>query len=481
VIAAAIRIAVLVPVLAATMSGTGPIPRTTATTQPSTAQPSTAQPSAIRLGFPRPPPVDTRQLPRDSRPTALPGVRQSTPCARAQPGRVNTGPNLRELRQAPELAQLWKSSRGVGVRIAVIDSGVSPHPLLGNRLIDGGDYVTGGTGLADCDGHGTAVAGIAAAGTDVGSGFSGVAPMAEVLSLRQSSSSFSVPGPGGTWRAAGDIDTLARAVLRAVELGAGVINISQVVCLPAQQAATEAAPLQAAIHAAVQRNVVVIAAAGNMPSPSCPDRPDRDMVVLPAWYDDDVLAVASLGPDGAASAFSIRAPWVDVAAPGERLISLSATGPELTDAVSDIASDASATSVAVPMRGTSFAAPAVAGLAALVRARYPALTARQVMDRITATATRRGEGHNLSTGWGAVDAKAALTRTPAVLPPPTSDDADQPIGTRTLALPAPDHRKSTTPTAHWAGLLGLLTAMGATAIAVSRQRTQRTQRTRPRR
>ena len=86
------------------------------------------------------------------------------------------------------------------------------------------------------------------------------------------------------------------------------------------------------------------------------------MVVSPAWYDDYVLTVGSVGPDGAPSHFSLAGPWVDVAAPGEawcRWIPMARTCSTRMPASDD----------ATPISGTSYAAPVVSGLAALVRSR----------------------------------------------------------------------------------------------------------------
>jgi len=228
------------------------------------------------------------------------------------------------------------------------------------------------------------------------------------------------------------------------------------------------AVVQAAVHHAAQRDVVVVVAAGNRDpagSGACPADSGNDTVVLPAWYDDDVLAVASVAPDGTASQFGIRAPWVDVAAPGEQLMSLSPNGSGSTDVLVGLNGQFQS------MQGSSFAAPAVAGLAALIRARYPELRARQVMDRITATATSTG-ARNDAMGWGTIDPLAALTRTPAVLDPPdrrrtaTLPDAGR------LPLSPPDPTRFAAPSAVWAGVLGLLAAAAATTSTVLRSRTR---------
>ena len=140
---------------------------------------------------------------------------------------------------------------------------------------------------------------------------------------------------------------------RSVEAGATVVNISGAVCLPAERAAVDGAPVRAALRAAAAADVVVVAAAGNLDSGGCAaDRPD--LVSLPGWYDDDVLTVGAVGPDDRPARFTVPGPWVDVAAPGTDVRSLTVdggTGP--------------------PLDGTSFAAPLVAGLAALIRERHP--------------------------------------------------------------------------------------------------------------
>jgi membrane-anchored mycosin MYCP len=373
-----------------------------------------------------------------------------------------------------KLSRLRTITKGRGVRIAVIDSGVAKHPLLAGRLVDGGDYVAGGSGLSDCEGHGTAVAGIAAAAYDEDTGFAGIAPQAEVISIRQTSATYRTTGANGVETPAGDVDTLAKAIVRAVALGAEVINVSETSCVPVGQAAARGAGVQAAVHYAAQHNVVVVVAAGNR-NGTCPEQSGNSLIVLPAWYDEDVLAVASIAPDGTASQFGIRAPWVDVAAPGEQVVSLSPGGAGLTDTIVSV-SDRSD-----PLQGSSFAAPAVAGLAALIRARYPELNARQVMDRITATAKRGdGAGRSDAVGWGTIDTVAALTRSPAVLDPPGQPDPSALDG-GVLPLPHEDPRRATGPAAQWGAALASVAAAAASALAVPRVRGRNARRDVPNR
>ncbi len=415
-------------------------------------------------GFPRPPPVDMHQLPRDTQPSALPGLRQAVRCATPADADPSDLSSLIWGVRSMKLTELRRIGKGTKTRIAVIDSGVAKHPLLAARLSDGGDYVAGRSGLSDCEGHGTAVAGIAAAAVDAGSEFAGVAPQAEVISIRQTSASYRTTGTDGLERPAGSVGTLAQAVVHAVQLGADVINISETACVPVDRAAVEGAAVQAAVHYAAQRNVVVVVAAGNRGGGQCPEQSGNQIIVLPAWYDEDVLAVASVAPDGTASQFGVRAPWVDVAAPGERVVSLSPNGGGLTDKIISPTQDG-------PIQGSSFAAPAVAGLAALIRARYPELSARQMMDRITATADRaRDAGRNDSVGWGTMNTVAALTRTPAVLDPPSQPSRTALAGSGVLPLAPPDPQRSTEPAVLWGAALGLVAAAAAVALAVPRTR-----------
>ncbi len=315
-----------------------------------------------------------------------------------------------------DLPRVWPLSRGEGQTVAVIDTGVARHRLL-PHLMPGGDYVYTGDGTDDCDGHGTIVAGIIGAAEDPtgGAGFSGIAPDATIIGIRQSSVKFAPagePAPGF-----GDVDTLAAAVRTAADMGASVINVSSIACIAATDDLDDRALGAALAYAVDVKNVVVVAAAGNVgglgqcpdqnppADPARPGRPDWasvKVVVSPAWYDDYVLTVGSVDPQGAPSQFTLAGPWVDVAAPGEGVVSLDADGEGLVDTLPVLGNPA-------PIVGTSYAAPVVSGIAALVRARSPHLTARQVMQRIRETAHRPPSGWDPFVGNGVVDALAAVS------------------------------------------------------------------------
>ena len=122
----------------------------------------------------------------------------------------------------------------------------------------------------------------------------------------------------------------------------------------------------------------------------------------PSWYDDYVLTVGSVDERGAPSRFSLAGPWLDVAAPGEGIVSLDPDGEGL---VSSLPTDGNP----MPISGTSYAAPVVSGIVALVRSRSPELTARQVMRHIEETAHKPAAGWDPLVGHGIVDALAAVS------------------------------------------------------------------------
>lgn len=353
-----------------------------------------------------PPPVDDSRLPAAGPASPPRRTTQHDDCA-AAPVLSPVSPDPGQLAGA-DLARVWALTRGAGQTVAVIDTGVARHRRL-PHLIPGGDYVSTGDGTADCDGHGTLVAGIIGATDDSADpgAFTGIAPDVSLLAVRQSSNKFrALDDPAGS--GFGDVGTLASAVRTAADLGATVINISSVACQSADSNLDDRALGAALAYAVDVKNVVVVTAAGNVGAAGqCPANNPSDttgwddvsVVASPAWYDDYVLTVGSVGPDGAASAFSLAGPWVDVAAPGEDVVSLAPASEGLVQN----ASDGSAIS------GTSYAAPVVSAIAALVRARSPELTARQVMQRIEDTALPPPGGWDPTVGHGVVDALAAVS------------------------------------------------------------------------
>ena len=362
-----------------------------------------------------PPPIDDRWLPEPALPAPSRPTVQREVCAVVTANSGDSGSGHDQLADL-DLPQVWQLTRGAGQRVAVIDTGVSRHQRL-PAVVPGGDYVSTGDGTQDCDAHGTLVAGIV----------TGVAPDVTLISIRQSSAKFA-PATDRSGAGVGDVDTMAKAVRTAADLGASVINVSSVACAPAASVLDDRALGAALAYAVDVKNAVIVAAAGNTGGAAqCPaQRSDATwesvtVAVSPAWYDDYVLTVGSVNAEGAPSAFTLAGPWVDVAATGEGVRPLGSA----------------------PLSGTSYAAPVVSGLAALIRARFPALTARQVMQRIESTAHRPPAGWDPLVGNGTVDALVAVSTdsTPATTskshPPPV------PISTPPPPRPSNGHVRDT--------------------------------------
>nr|WP_231980228.1 type VII secretion-associated serine protease mycosin [Mycobacterium sp. E2497] len=433
--------------------------------------------SAIRppVVEPGPPPAGPPLPPQPSELKALCGV----------PTGVLAGTDFRKQTSADAMLNYrsaWRFSRGAGQKVAVIDTGVNRHPRL-HALEGGGDYVSTTDGLADCDAHGTLVAGLIAAAPDSDDSFAGVAPDAAILSIRQNSSVYGPVGgannandPNATSTGYGDTATLALAVTRAVDLGATVVNISEAACA-AVGTGLDDAGLGRAVRYAFDRNVVVVAAAGNVSAQSrCASQnsqndPNQPMtqgwdtvqtIATPAWFSDYVLAVGAVTTSALPADFSLHGPWLAVAAPGENITSLDANGPGLVDA--ELAQRG-----LMPLNGTSFAAPLVSGVVALIRSRFPQLTAQQVMELVKRTAHTPGDGPNPATGYGVVDPVAALTYQ---LPPPqtgTGSERAASIGRGAQ----PDSRKEHARTVVFGVTAASLAVMAAAAaLAAARRRSR---------
>ncbi|MER7270204.1 type VII secretion-associated serine protease mycosin [Micromonospora carbonacea] len=291
-------------------------------------------------------------------------------------------------------ASAWRVTRGEGVTVAVVDSGVSAtHPLLRGQVRPGRDFnaLPSNAGQCDAAGHGTIVAGIIAGREGTGSPFTGIAPAARILPVRV------LPDTRRT-NDEGLPAQIGLAIRWAVDQGADVINLS-LVTLPRPE-------LAAAVEYALAKGVVVVAAAGNR------QEQQQDLPAYPAAY-PGVIAVAGVDAQGGHVGSSVSGDYVDIAAPGLDIIGPAPRGQGY---------------LAEPQGGTSFAAAYVSGVAALVRAAHPDLTPDGVAYRLTRTADNPPDGHNAEVGYGVVNPYRAVT---SVL----GTRSDPPPGA--LAAPAP--------------------------------------------
>lgn len=436
-------------------------------------------PAVAQVDVSGPPPLGDTVPPSETPPSPSVPTIQDKPCVGAQADAASGGPI-----PAPEPAQAqlgyrraWQFGTGQGQVVAVIDTGVRPNPRL--TVVAGGDYVEAkGDGLTDCDAHGTIVASIINAKPSSTDSYAGVAPGATVLSIRQYSGNYRPldpdPAAGAGEAGFGDVISLARAVVWAADRGATVINISEAACGPAGRPLPGDQTLGAALRYAVDvKKVVVVVAAGNAPTQDCARNNDPlglappRTVASPAWWDDYVLTVGSVNPDGSPSPFSLAGPWVDVAAPGTSIVALNPVtpGPALINELTEPGGGGG------PIEGTSFAAPFVAGTVALVRQRFPGLDPRQVMARIEATAHAPAGGWNPQVGHGVVDPVAAVTDVPAVVAAQRTGGISAAV-TPTVATSARNNSPRTVALIASAALLGALVLTHGVIASVRRHRHQ---------
>ncbi|AJK80965.1 type VII secretion system ESX-2 serine protease mycosin MycP2 [Mycobacterium avium] len=286
-------------------------------------------------------------------------------------------------------------------------------------------------------------------------GVVGVAPHATIISIRQSSRAFEPvnPPPGDPNSdekvKAGTLNSVARAVVHAANMGAKVINISVTACLPAAAPADQRALGAALWYAATVKDAVVVAAAGNDGEAGCNNNPMFDLldpsdprdwhqvkvVSAPSWFSDYVLSVGAVDASGAALDKSMSGPWVGVAAPGTHIMGLSPQGGGPVNAYPPSRPGEKN----MPFWGTSFSAAYVSGVAALVRAKFPELSAHQVINRIVQSAHNPPAGVDNKVGYGLVDPVAALTFN---IPPGDrmAPGSQSRIITPAPPPPPPDHR-----------------------------------------
>jgi membrane-anchored mycosin MYCP len=336
--------------------------------------------------------------------------------------------------------------QGHGQTVAVIDSGIDWTPQLDgtNGRVTAIDLTT--SGIQDCVGHGTAVAGIIGASDDQVPGssfnpFAGVAPEANILSVKvanQDSNSSVDPQLDG-----GNSETLSMGIDDAVALNATVLNISMVT--------SDSSQLAAAIQNAERHNVVVVAASGN-DSPGGTKGP-----FYPASY-PGVLSVGAMGSDGSLADFTDPNTQESVTAPGVLVTSTEQGGFN------------------TQLDGTSFATPFVAGVAALMRSANPNMSAAQVVARIEATADGPTEP---ITGNGMVNPLQALQAVLPISANPSASSAPgnvQPVSV-SRAVP-PDQGTINAAMGTTAGAVGGVALVAIGGVSISQRRRRRGQKAR---
>ncbi|GAA3166303.1 MULTISPECIES: type VII secretion-associated serine protease mycosin [Streptomyces] len=292
--------------------------------------------------------------------------------------------------------QLWADTKGQGVRVAVIDTGIDAgndqiKPAIGSG---GQTFVKGGKPTEDRVGHGTKVAGIIAAQPRPSSGFYGLAPRAKVIPFQQTDQ-----------EKPGTADSLAKAINAAVAADVQIINISQ-----GTDASEELLPtLKAAVAHAAKAGVLIVASAGNDGASG------KEKRMYPAAFQefDNVLAVAASDRNNERAAFSQPGDYVDIAAPGVDMVSTVPDGGNCVD------------------QGTSFAAPYAAGAAALLKSLHKDWTPRELIWHLEQTAERVNQGPDHNIGWGVIDPVAALKDTTR---PTSSPTPDKPVNQNTAKV-----------------------------------------------
>ncbi len=274
----------------------------------------------------------------------------------------------------------WAATKGKGVRVAILDTGVDAgHPELKGQILAAKDFTGSRFGAKDVVGHGTHCAGVVAMKQD-GKGYVGVAPECGILNGK-------VLADDGT----GDFNWLAAGIDWAVEQKADVISMSLGGGPDGTPPERFMPTLRAAIRRATDAGVIVLAAAGN-------DGPGANTVGYPGRY-AEVITVAASDVNRYVTNFSSRGTEVDVAAPGDNVVSSIPNGQF------------------AEWDGTSMATPMAAGVAALYvadcRANGRTPTPADFRKRIETTSSTRAKVPNPNSGWGLIQAAGFVTATPA--------------------------------------------------------------------
>ncbi|MFJ8534956.1 type VII secretion-associated serine protease mycosin [Streptomyces sp. NPDC093591] len=287
--------------------------------------------------------------------------------------------------------EAWQTTKGKGVTVAVLDTGVeADHPDLSGNVLDGKDMVGFGAEPGDraWARHGTAMAGIIAGhghGAGGGDGVMGIAPEAKILPVRV------ILEDGDPARAKARStrgNALADGIRWAADHGADVINLS---LGDDSKSAHPEAGEDEAVQYALKKGAVVVASAGN-------GGEKGDHISYPAAY-PGVIAVAAVDRYGTRAVFSTRRWYATVSAPGDDVIIVDPDHKYYEG------------------WGTSAAAAFVSGAVALVKAAHPGLTPAQIKKLLQDTARNAPEGgRDDSRGYGFIDPAAAIKEASRIKP-----------------------------------------------------------------
>jgi type VII secretion-associated serine protease mycosin len=262
------------------------------------------------------------------------------------------------------------------VVVAVVDTGIDlSHPDLTQQLVPGINTLPNASGPDDDHGHGTHVAGVIAARPYQGRGLVGIAPRCRLMPIKV----LDREGKGAT-------DDIVAGIVWAVNNGASVINLSL-------GGTGGSRALREAVDYAIAKDVLLVAAMGNQ---------GENLQEYPAGY-PGVIAVGASDESDQKAGFSNTGSWISVCAPGENILSTLPTRPV------HVVKNEGKQMYYDWMDGTSMAAPFVAGVAALLRAQYPNLSAQVIKQRLEKTADDLGSaGYDEEFGFGCINAARAL-------------------------------------------------------------------------
>ena len=299
------------------------------------------------------------------------------------------------------VTKAWLSSRGTGVKVAVLDSGVDPaQPDLAGSVITGRDYTGSGrtAGGPFWGVHGTALASIIAGhghGPHHADGIMGVAPQAQILSVRVTLDTKD-PLLASPTVVAALPQAIARGIDYAVRHGAQVIDLPLDPAVQAGGTTQGGSPAErSAVEAALAKGVVLVAPSGD-------NGAGTDTVNYPAAY-PGVISVGAFGQGFVKAPFTSHQPYATLTAAGNGVIA--ANGP----------------AAYAKMKSTSAASAVVAGIAALIRSQFPTFTPAQVEQALTSSTVFHHKGERKDgSGFGTADAAAALLAAAKINATPTS-------------------------------------------------------------